>query len=414
MIKIIAGMLIAALLAQASIQNRIQSRSQQLAGIQNSYKQMDSKLASIAQKIGTAQNKKQKLTKAIKITQKELAGKEAFYEKTKKRYAQTKQQLQTIKEDKQKQQKELEALIVKEFGLMMALQNSSIKTREGFVNSYVFKQTGKYTRKKITALNDSITQMDEKKQTLSAKSRQLETIIGRLEDNKQQLIADKQSLENTIASLKKNRKEYKDRLTAIREKKSRLSTTLQELKVVAKRQQKEKEAKRQAAAKRALEKKDESLPKLQRNDKDIEVRQIGSSYYHDNLYRYRGPKTISPLESASITRNFGTYTDPVYNIKIFNESVVLKPKSNPANVRNVLNGEVLYAQETNMLGNVVIVKHPDSMHTIYAGLSKIAPGIRSGKRVAKGMVIGRVKDELTFEATKNSRHLNPVRLISLR
>jgi len=50
------------------------------------------------------------------------------------------------------------------------------------------------------------------------------------------------------------------------------------------------------------------------------------------------------------------------------------------------------------------------IHTIYANLSKIAPNIKKGFKIKKGYVIGRVKDELVFEVTQKSYHINPIRL----
>ena len=49
------------------------------------------------------------------------------------------------------------------------------------------------------------------------------------------------------------------------------------------------------------------------------------------------------------------------------------------------------------------------MHTIYANLSKIS-NIKKGQKIKKGYTIGRVKDELIFEVTQKSYHINPVRL----
>jgi murein DD-endopeptidase MepM/ murein hydrolase activator NlpD len=53
------------------------------------------------------------------------------------------------------------------------------------------------------------------------------------------------------------------------------------------------------------------------------------------------------------------------------------------------------------------------MHTIYAGLSQIAPDIKVGRKLKRGYVVGRVKSKLVFEATKNSKHINPLKLIKL-
>ncbi len=41
-------------------------------------------------------------------------------------------------------------------------------------------------------------------------------------------------------------------------------------------------------------------------------------------------------------------------------------------------------------GNVVIIKHQNSMSTLYAHLSRFAPGLRKGQRVSQGQIIGAV------------------------
>ena len=60
-----------------------------------------------------------------------------------------------------------------------------------------------------------------------------------------------------------------------------------------------------------------------------------------------------------------------------------------------------------MLENVVIVQHQNGLHTIYSHLDEIAPTLKVGKWIKKGYVIGRVNNNLTFQATKNSSHINP-------
>ena len=64
-----------------------------------------------------------------------------------------------------------------------------------------------------------------------------------------------------------------------------------------------------------------------------------------------------------------------------------------------------------MLDYVVIVEHPNKLHTIYAHLSKIAPNIKTGKKVNTNYVIGRVNNNLTFEVTQSENHINPMELI---
>ena len=66
-----------------------------------------------------------------------------------------------------------------------------------------------------------------------------------------------------------------------------------------------------------------------------------------------------------------------------------------------------------MLGNVVVVAHSAKIHTVYAGLSKIAPTIKKGRKIQKGYVVGKVEDKLIFQATKDSKHINPLKLIRI-
>ncbi|MBL6974060.1 MAG: M23 family metallopeptidase, partial [Sulfurimonas sp.] len=81
-----------------------------------------------------------------------------------------------------------------------------------------------------------------------------------------------------------------------------------------------------------------------------------------------------------------------------------------AKVKTVFNGKVIYADKTAVLDNIVIVEHKDGLHTIYANLSQISPNIKKGKKIKKGYSIGRVNEELIFEVTQKSYHINPIRL----
>jgi len=140
------------------------------------------------------------------------------------------------------------------------------------------------------------------------------------------------------------------------------------------------------------------------------VKKHGNSYQSVKTKKYKGKKTIAPLDSYTITKKYGTYTDPIYGIKIFNESISLKPRKLNAKVKTVFNGKVIYADKTAVLNNIVIVEHKNGLHTIYANLSQISPNIKKGKKIKRGYTIGRVKDELIFEVTQKSYHINPIRL----
>jgi len=233
--------------------------------------------------------------------------------------------------------------------------------------------------------------------------------------------------------LQKNIKVVKSELDKIKFKLKSLRSQIEKydsLKALKKKSLKTLDAQRSAYLKKLNRIKNEkaqlsktlNLLKITKKDKDrtiirstpgsvTDVRQIGSSYQTTKIAKYKGPKTIAPLENYTVAQNFGTYTDPIYKMKIFNESVILRSRSKNARVKNVLDGKIIYADRTSMLENVVIVKNRDNIHTIYAHLSKIAPTIKVGKKVPKGYILGRIKKELTFEVTQNEKHINPLRLI---
>ena len=119
------------------------------------------------------------------------------------------------------------------------------------------------------------------------------------------------------------------------------------------------------------------------------------------------------MYKSRVIKNFGTYTDPIYKIKIFNESITLKSATKDAKVKNILNGKVVFSGKTSMLGKVVVVAHNRKIHTVYAGLSKISPTIAVGTKIKKGYVVGKVNEKLIFQATKDSKHINPLRLIKI-
>jgi murein DD-endopeptidase MepM/ murein hydrolase activator NlpD len=148
--------------------------------------------------------------------------------------------------------------------------------------------------------------------------------------------------------------------------------------------------------------------KLLEDDIDLKVRNIGSTTKGIRISNYQGNKTMSPLKSFKVTKKFGSYYDPVYKIKLFNESISMESKIPNAKVYSILKGKVVYAKHNDKsLGNVIILKHSNKMHTIYSQLSKIPKTIKVGKWIQKGYVIGRIKKDLIFQITKNNKYIDP-------
>jgi len=233
--------------------------------------------------------------------------------------------------------------------------------------------------------------------------KEIKDSIEKLKNKKARYASLKKLKQKSIKKLNSQRAAYKKRLYKIEKERNELRATLKKLKIIKAKEDEKEKQKRLAAIKK--------VQKDSHKNGKMTVRQIGSSYQNSRVKKYRGKKTIAPLSSFTIKRKFGRYTDPIYKIKIFNESVVLSSKIKNAKVKNVLNGKIVYAKDTAVLDKVVIIENSYGIHTIYAHLSKIAPTIKVGKKIKKGYVIGRVEKDLSFEVTQKSYHINPLDLI---
>jgi len=292
------------------------------------------------------------------------------------------------------------------------------------------------SKDKILKSNIMYFKLQNDKRKNSIKSKKLLSFINEQEKQKLKYKDLEKKLGKALDKLKDKKSNYKKRLEQIVTKQNNLSDLLGNLKILqVKASQKlklkklkEKLARQEKLKRIALRKKKATkvtksksikitrnskkrTTKIKSKDINIKVRNIGSSVKGIKTTTYRGKKTISPLKSYKITKKFGKYYDPVYKIELFNESISMKSKRRNAKVHSVLRGKIVYAKNNAAtLGNVVIVKHRNSLHTVYSQLSNIPRSLKVGKWIPKGYVIGRVNDTLVFQATKNNRYINPIKL----
>ena len=315
-------------------------------------------------------------------------------------------------------EKKITDLIVEDFSFNL-IQDSDIKTYEALISNEVFASLSDVFRKDIANL---VMTHDEASKTIDKKNKE----ILDLEKNLKEYSAKKEELSNAqkkqkkmVENLNKNKEDYIQKLINTQKQSEALSSTLEELKIIDDKEEKAKAKKiaQENAQKNAQ--KQEVQPEILQRDKRVEdidkkVKLYGSSYKESRVKKYVGSKTISPLKNAFVKRKFGNFIDPVYDIKIFNESVILSSNTQNAQVYNVLDGKVIFAKSTPVLNNVIIVENKNGIHTIYANLSQIAPTIKNGSVIKKGYSIGRVKSDLTFEVTQKNFHIDPLELISLK
>ena len=306
------------------------------------------------------------------------------------------------------------AIISKRFAYDLIVPKNYIESEESIISAEILNSLTKDSQNQVNkiAKDYSKTINSIKSQTDKISAIKLDLAEFRSKQNK--LIALQIKQKKDLAQLKSDKDSYEKELSAIQADQEELRKTLEKLAIIAKNEEEEKARAQQKAkleeAKKA--KNNEKLASQSQKTAKNDVRQVGSSYQMSQVKRYTGAKTIAPLEKFTLKQAFGDYTDPIYKIKIFNESVVLRSALRDAVVKNVLDGKVVFAKETSLLQKVVIVENKDGIHTIYAHLSKIAPTIKVGARLKKGYVIGRVEQDLTFEVTQKNYHINPMELIA--
>ena len=145
-------------------------------------------------------------------------------------------------------------------------------------------------------------------------------------------------------------------------------------------------------------------------------------YYFDKK-KYEGHYDLSgksiqkalmktPINGARLSSSFGMRKHPIlgYN-KMHKGTDFAAPKGTPVMASG--NGKIIKARWCGGGGNCIKIKHNSTYSTVYAHLSAFARGIKSGKRVKQGEVIGYVGStgmstgpHLHYEVIENGKKIN--------
>jgi septal ring factor EnvC (AmiA/AmiB activator) len=438
----------------ASTTSKIKNSKKTLSATSNAKKKASRRLDKLAKDIKSAE-------KDVVYLEKKIDELEHSQAKTEKKHEKLKKELLTFEKDFEETSQSLDekrqkfiSLLSEQFSIVFAMEQAHEPTQESIILYEVYLAYKKQNAKSLASLrSDIITLKKRKKSKLNLRNKTKKE-ISRIIKKRDSYAQKKAKKEKLLKKLSVDEEKYNAKLEKIVDKQNSLRSTLAKLNILhtqevvearkiaaakkeAMRLEKERQRKirkAKALARAKARKAKEALRKAKTEEERVEariaakeaevenkkvykasekVRQINSSYTKSKTYKYRGSKTISPLAGARVIKKFGTYVDPIYKIKIFNESITLKARTPNAKVKNILNGKVVFAGKSSMLGKVVVGSHSQKIHTVYAGLSKIAPTIRVGSKIKKGYVVGKVSEKLIFQATKNSKHINPLKLIKI-
>ena len=261
-----------------------------------------------------------------------------------------------------------------------------------FVNSIKSENLNDLINKEIS--QKILEKYSQKINSLTSQNKQILKQIKSVNDTIDLILQKQKELKNKKQKLSQLLKKQKKELSLLNSQKLKYKSKLQNL------------IKKQKALQNRLVK-----LKIIKQRK-VNVRQVGNAYFKPKIANYRGPKTIAPIQ-GKIIKKFGSYIDPVYKIKVYNDSITIKPYRQNSVVRSILSGRVVYIGENNDK-KIIVIKHKNNLFSIYANLDKISPLLKKGSYVKRGQIIARVKDSLEFEVTYKEKPINPVRVILLK
>ncbi|PAF42065.1 peptidase M23 [Helicobacter sp. 11S03491-1] len=386
-------------------QTKLQKKNQEKATISNL-------LNTLGNTINQKHTQIKELNKQIEDVQKNINKNQSQNSLQEKELQNYKSTLENLEKQKVKIQDDMTNILIKDMAFIMVLNHRSPISPDDIILQEIFKTLNKDSKNKMELLSKQEASINTQISQISHNINKISLFINNQKDKKQKLQTMIGQQKKLMSNLKSELEAYDKKLKDIDNERKSLDSILSKLNILKQNKEKELLAKKaqEEQAKRAN-------PKLSTIDSNqlqapLDVKQMASSYRSISTMKYKGQKTISPLSSYDVEQKFGPYFDPVYKLKVFNESVTLVSKVRNAVVRNIFDGKVVYAKEVPILKKVIIVEHANQMHTIYSQLDKIAPTIKPGLRIKKGYVIGRVEQKLGFEVTQKDKHIDPLEIIS--
>jgi murein DD-endopeptidase MepM/ murein hydrolase activator NlpD len=387
------------LLNAENVNKKIKNTKKILSKNSKKEREIKKSLTELSQKIAEYERSLNRIKKAIKNLEADIATYKSKSKISQKKLNKIKNIYNTLKNSQNEVNKKLVSLLSKDIHLSILLENgSSTNSQEQLVESYINEIYSTILRDKFNKTKVKFFKLKLDIALVKSELNKLNGKIKSLEEKKAELKNLNIAKRDGIHKLLVLKKSYTKKLTQVRKENRELTALLRKLNIL-----KEEKIKKENEQK-------ETIVLKPSNDGNVNVRRVGNSYNRTPVIKYRGPKTIAPFKRYKVVRKFGNFTDPTYKIKMFNPNVILKPIGSK-NVINVLDGKVISITRTPAIGNIIIVENKNGIHTLYAKVNQIAPTIKEGRYIKKGYILGKVKDELYFEVTKNNSNINPLRLI---
>jgi murein DD-endopeptidase MepM/ murein hydrolase activator NlpD len=141
-----------------------------------------------------------------------------------------------------------------------------------------------------------------------------------------------------------------------------------------------------------------------------------TDFYDENGRGAQKSLLRTPVSGARLTSGFGMRRHPLLGYSKMHTGIDFGvPYGTP--IRAAGSGTIEAAGRHGAYGIIVKLQHNDKYETLYAHMSRLAPGIRAGRRVNQGQIIGYVGStgrstgpHLHYEVRVADRPVNPMRI----
>ena len=312
--------------AKSTIDSQINSTARQIKTFDQEYSALHGKMAKTAKAILREKSAILKQQKRLEELMLELSVKEEDYTLNKQELERLEDSQKTLNQEQKKLEEELVFALARNVSLSMLLDDERVINADAMITEEVLKRLIEDSKQEIKSLNSQFSNNHLRIARLQQRVEQLNDAIREIEEKQREVITTQNQTKEALAQLEKSKSRYKESIEKLLSQQNALQKTLSELKII-KQDQINKEQERIAREKAEEERRQAEAARKNSTviaSKNLpDIKKVGSSYANIKTKRYRGQKTIAPLDGYKLVKKFGPYTDPIYNIKIFNESVSL-------------------------------------------------------------------------------------------
>lgn len=394
-----------------AIDKEIKQKDEALNQTQKEQKKISRSMEEAAKDIIEEQGNLKKLDTQIEQLEQEVDKLNVEYTHKNQEISAIEAQKVQLEKEAQEIEKKLVAIISKDLSSSMVISQTDPVNEDDIIKANVSEALSRVVSMHVKKLKAEYLARQKLIKELELKAKTIKGAINTTEKKQTELEKTKDQKIKLIAKVQDQVKGYKARLEKLAKEQQQVRATLEQLNILKRKRLAE--AKPLPPKPQISSTQPAKMADLDITDSDLnaDVKQMGSSYQSTKSAHYSGKKVPPPIDDYTIVKKFGPYTDPIYKIKVHNDSIQMRSNEPDVMVKNILPGKIVYAKNVAALGNVVIVSHDNDLHTIYAHLSKIAPTVKVGNRIEQGGIVGRIDRDLTFEVTKDDSPINPLEVI---